>query len=150
MLVLLPQIVWTGISIAYWSGLVVIIVGRTIPDEDEDVQLTAGLYALSVLGVGEMVGSLLMGQIVDKLTNKLGCITNMINVILVWLISFEMIRVEEPGFIVYLFTFAWGFMDGAVNTHTTQILGFEFDTAQDPFSVFTFVQALGTVAFQLI
>ena len=40
-------------------------------------------------------------------------------------------------------------MDGAVNTHTQQILGFEFDTSQDPFSVFTSVQAIGTVIFQL-
>jgi len=61
MLVLLPQIFWTGISIAYWSGLVAIIVARTIPDESENNQLIAALYALSVLGVGEMVGSIVMG-----------------------------------------------------------------------------------------
>lgn len=50
----------------------------------------------------------------------------------------------------FLFTFMWGFMDGAVNTHTYQMLGFEFDTATDPFSVFASVQALGVVIFQLI
>ena len=53
--------------------------------------MTAGLYALSVLGIGEMVGSLLMGLIVDKISSKIGCLTNMINVVLVWAISFEMI-----------------------------------------------------------
>ena len=109
--------------------------------------MTAGLYALSVLGIGEMVGSLLMGLIVDKISSKIGCLTNMINVVLVWAISFEMIQINEHNFLVFVFTFAWGFMDGAVNTHTTQILGFEFDTAQDPFSVFTFTQAIGTVIF---
>ena len=31
---LLPQIFWTGISIAYWSGLAAIIIVRTIPDKD--------------------------------------------------------------------------------------------------------------------
>ena len=36
MLILLPQIFWTGISIAYWSGLVATIVARTIPDRDEN------------------------------------------------------------------------------------------------------------------
>ena len=36
MMVLLPQIFWTGISIAYWSGLVATIVARTVPDKDEN------------------------------------------------------------------------------------------------------------------
>ena len=101
--------------------------------------MAAGLYALSVLGIGEMVASLIMGQIVDKLSNKMGCVMNIISIVLVWAASITMIHTETHNFIVYLFTFAWGFMDGAVNTHTTQILGFEFDTACDPFSVFTFV-----------
>ena len=97
-----------------------------------------------------MVGSLLMGQIVDKISNRAGCITNIINVVLVWAISFEMIQLNKPSFLSFLFTFMWGFMDGAVNTHTTQILGFEFDTAQDPFSVYTFVQGIGAFTFQII
>ena len=50
---------------------------------------------------------------------------------------------------MYTFTFSWGFMDGVVNTHTQQLLGFEFETSQDPFSVFTSVQAFATVIFQL-
>jgi len=57
---LLPQIFWTGISIAYWSGLAATIIVRTIPDKSESDQLIASLFALSVLGVGEMVGSFLM------------------------------------------------------------------------------------------
>ena len=70
-----------------------------------------------------------MGLIVDKISSKVGSITNIINVVLVWAISFEMVQMNEHNVLVYIFTFAWGFMDGAVNTHTTQILGFEFDTA---------------------
>ena len=60
-----------------------------------------------------------------------------------------MIHNNEQNGLIYLFTGAWGFMDGAVNTHTQQLLGFEFDTSCDPFSVFTSVQAIGTVIFQL-
>ena len=58
-----------------------------------------------------------------------------------------MIHNNEQNGLIYLFTGAWGFMDGAVNTHTQQLLGFEFDTSCDPFSVFTSVQAIGTVIF---
>lgn len=147
MRMLLPQIFWTGISIAYWSGLAAIIIVRTIPNDDSSDQLIASLLALSVLGLGEMVGSLAMSMIVDKISNKAGVYTNVINMIFVWLFSFLMIRENTQGILIYTFTFSWGFMDGAVNTHTQQILGFEFDTSQDPFSVFTSVQAVGTVIF---
>ena len=89
---LLPQIFWTGISIAYWSGLVTIIIVRTIPDEDSSQQLIQSLLALSVLGAGEMVGSLAMAQIVDKISNKAGVLTNVICVFVVWIFSFFMIK----------------------------------------------------------
>ena len=82
-----------------------------------------------MLGVGEMIGSIFMGLVVDKLSSKVGCVVNMINVVLVWAISFMQIQANKDNALVYVFTFIWGFMDGAVNTHTTQILGFEFDTA---------------------
>ena len=88
MIRLLPEIFWTGISIAYWSGLVATIVARTVPNKDENEKIAAGLYALSVLGVGEMVGSIFMGMVVDKLSSKVGCIVNMINVVIVWAVSF--------------------------------------------------------------
>jgi len=39
MLWLLPQIFWSGISIAYWSGLAAIIIVRTIPEKDSSEQL---------------------------------------------------------------------------------------------------------------
>ena len=95
-----------------------IIIVRTIPDKDSSDQLIASLLALSVLGLGEMVGSLFMSQIVDRISNKAGVYTNVINMIFVWLFSFLMIRENEQGILIYTFTFSWGFMDGAVNTHT--------------------------------
>lgn len=118
MRMLLPQIFWTGISIAYWSGLAAIIIVRTIPNEDSSDQLIASLLALSVLGAGEMVGSLFMSQIVDRISNKAGVYTNVINMLFVWLFSYLMIRENQQGILIYTFTFSWGFMDGAVNTHT--------------------------------
>ena len=95
-----------------------IIIVRTIPEKDSSDQLIASLLALSVLGAGEMVGSLFMSQIVDRISNKAGVYTNLINMIFVWLFSFLMIRENEQGILIYTFTFSWGFMDGAVNTHT--------------------------------
>ena len=110
---------WTGISIAYWSGLIATIVARTIPDKSENDQLVASLYGLSVLGLGEMIGSLLMGFVVDKIGSRVGCIFNMVNLIIVLVISLEQIKRNKDDMLVYAFTFVWGFMDGAVSAHTT-------------------------------
>ena len=73
---------------------------------------------MAVLGAGEMVGSLFMGQIVDKVSNKAAVLTNVLLVVIVWICSYLMIEHNTQGFLIYAFTFSWGFMDGAVNTHT--------------------------------
>ena len=88
-----------------------------------------------------------MSQIVDRVSNKAGVITNVICVLLAWIASYIMIRENTHGILTYSFVFTWGFMDGGVYTHTQQILGFEFDTVGDPFSVFISISALGTVIF---
>ena len=88
---ILPQIFWTGISLAYWSGLGAIIIARTIPDKSSSDQLIASLLALSVLGVGEVLGSLLMSQIVDRISNKAGVVSNVFLLFLAWISSYFMI-----------------------------------------------------------
>lgn len=57
----LGQCFWTGISIAYWSGLIGPTVVRSLPNLGVTEQLSASLYAISMLGIGEMVGAILMG-----------------------------------------------------------------------------------------
>ena len=44
----------------------------------------------------------------------------------------------------------WGFSDGAINTHSNQMMGFEFDTSSDPFSIFNSIQAVAVFKFQII
>ena len=100
-----------------------------MPDSSSRDQLITSLYALSVLGVGEILGSLLMSQVVDRVSNKAGVVTNILLLFPTWTSSFLMISKNEPGLLVYLFTLSWGLMDGAVNTHAWQILGFEFESA---------------------
>ena len=68
---------------------------------------------------------------------------------IVWLLSGIMISRNKDDIFLYVFCFGWGFMDGTVNTHCGQILGFEFETAQDPFSVMMIGQSLAAFVFQL-
>jgi hypothetical protein len=66
MLMLLPQISWTGISLAVYSGLLVPMITYTMVFEDIEAKLIKGMYAMIMLGVGEILGSLLIGQIIDR------------------------------------------------------------------------------------
>lgn len=45
--------------------------------------------------------------------------------------------------------FLWGFQDSAVNTHSQEILGFEFDNNSEPFSVYNILQCIACSFFQL-
>ena len=43
--------------------------------------------------------------------------------------------------------FLWGIEEGTINTHTLNILGFEFPTSSDPFAVLSFIQGVGVFVF---
>lgn len=77
MLPLIPQLCWTGVSIAVYTGILLPIITDTLP-EDEKFELS--MLAMVSLGVGEIVGAIGMGIIVDKIGSKKSC---WINVILV-------------------------------------------------------------------
>lgn len=49
---------------------------------------------------------------------------------------------EHYGWLTFVMCFIWGIQDGAVNIHTFQILGFEFVSKSEPFSVFNLVQGI--------
>jgi hypothetical protein len=52
---------WTGISIAAYAGLLVPIMSRTIPGDDDSEKFKQSMLAMVAFGVGEMVGGLFVG-----------------------------------------------------------------------------------------
>ena len=48
--------------------------------------------------------------------------------------------------------FLWGVQDGSVNTHSLEMLGFEFGESGStvPFSIFSMFEAVAVFAFQII
>lgn len=61
MMLLLPQVFWTGISLAVYTGLLVPIITDTIPGDDDQDKFMKSMFAMVALGVGEMVGGLFIG-----------------------------------------------------------------------------------------
>lgn len=82
MLVFLPQIFWTGISLAIYSGLLVPMITYNMVFEDLDTQMIKVMYAMITLGFGEICGALLIGQVIDKISQRFASITIMMVVVI--------------------------------------------------------------------
>ena len=100
-----------------------------------------------MFGIGDMIGAVVQGQVVDRLGSRIGCVVNVLTIIIASGVSFFQIHDNHYNWITFLMTFARGFSDGCVNTHSNQMMGFEFATSSDPFSIFNTVQSVALVSF---
>ena len=109
------------------------------------------MLAMVGLGVGEMLGGQLIGQIIDIKGSKIACIANAIIMTIMTLIATSFLILNEYNALVFATTFIWGFQDSAISTHSMEILGFEFNenslkeeersvsAGADPYAAFYFV-----------
>ena len=57
--------VWTGVTIAFYSGLMVPIIADTVKLDDEDMQMSLSMNAMIFFGIGEAIGGILIGYHID-------------------------------------------------------------------------------------
>ena len=101
-------------------------------------------------GFGEVIGGFLMGWFIDKFNPKRATILNMIIIIVMTGVSLFSISLARFNYLTYTMTFLWGVQDGAVNIHTLQTLGSEFESHGEPFGVFNLMQGISVFIFQII
>lgn len=103
------------------------------------------------LGVGEIVGSLFIGWVVDKRGNRPTITCTVISVVLQTFFVLLFLWQNSYGVLTHVMTFIWGFSDGIVNTHVQDILGFEFapDNVR-PYSIFNSLQSVVVFVFLII
>jgi MFS family permease len=114
MLLLLPELAFTGISISYYSGILVEMMsltlyetsGNTMSDAD---QFFYSMLAMTVFGVGEVFGCFFIGVIIDKHGSKKATVVILCIITLMSLMTFSYIIVWEFGVLAYLMCFLWGF-----------------------------------------
>lgn len=148
---MLPQIIWTGGSIAYWSGLLTpiftLILKTESPDMEEHEILEKSLLAFVCFGVGQSISGIMMGKVIDYSNSKKACLLNIAFMVLTFGVSVRNLTQLKFGAMSYVTCLVWGLQDGVVNTHCFQMLGFEFDTQSDPFSIFALVQGVSVFVF---
>lgn len=149
------QLVFTGISIAYWSGILTPIIIFQLDNDPNyaDLDLEENekdQYALIIMiafGFGEVFGAFFMGWFIDTFNPKRGAVMNMGIIIVMTLITLISISIEKFNWLSFVMSFFWGIQDGMVNIHTLQTLGFEFTSHSEPFGVFNLFNGLSVFIF---
>ncbi|CDW77194.1 major facilitator superfamily protein [Stylonychia lemnae] len=151
-LVLAPQLFWTGISIAYYSGNLVEMMSDSLQKDgkDDQEQFKLSMLAMVLFGVGEILGCFFIGFIVDRKGSKVATIFNLVIILIMGAVTITFIEVYKYGALAFIMCFFWGFQDSAINTHSQEILGFEFDNNSEPFSVYNILQCVACFIFQII
>eukprot|EP00347_Sterkiella_histriomuscorum_P004956 403358441 len=142
---------WSAFSQSTFTGSFVNLISLTMKDKgwSDNKQLAMSLYAMIPLGIGEIIGSLLMGKIMDIYGQKKGIIVCGINLIIAMILVFAYIIHYQFGALTFIFPFFWGLQDSGINNILNCTLGFEFDSKSIPFSVSNFVQPLFLFLFMI-
>lgn len=79
---MMPQLAWTGISIAYYSGNLVEMMTGAIGGDDDGYQFKWSMLAMVGFGFGEIFGGFLIGFIVDRWGSKFAIAVNVLIIII--------------------------------------------------------------------
>lgn len=100
-------------------------------------------------GVGEIIGGLFLAQIIDRVGNRAATYANIVMIILQTCITLLYLSIFEYNWLAFAMAFMWGFQDSANNTHTSEMLGFEFDSNTQPYSIDNLVESVGVFVFDI-
>ncbi len=105
------------------------------------------MLAMILFGIGEILGCFFIGTIVDRLGSRTASVMNIMIMVAMTLCTCTYCYIWEFSWLAFLMCFLWGFQDSAINTHSGEILGFEFDNNSEPFSVYNILQCIACAIF---
>mmetsp|Transcript_5010 Transcript_5010/g.8543 ORF Transcript_5010/g.8543 Transcript_5010/m.8543 type:complete len:116 (+) Transcript_5010:921-1268(+) len=100
------------------------------------------LDAMMLFGIGEVLSGILSGLQIDRFGSRRQVLFNLSLILLTVGVSVLSIRRATYDWVTYVMCFLWGYQDGAINIHTFQILGNQFESQSEPFGVFNSVQGI--------
>lgn len=133
-------------SLSVFAGVFISLMSRCMgnsldlnPEFSEDsYKNKVALLTMTLLGVGEIFGGLLVGGIRDSKGNRVAIISEMF--LLAIGIGCVILLNERNKFdwVAYIMTFFWGLQDAGLNCYINCVLGFEFESKIAPFAVYKF------------
>lgn len=110
------QLIYTGVSIAYWSGIITPIIVYQLENDPEysDLDLKENqkdqyaLFTMIAFGFGEVFGAFFMGWFIDTFNPKRATIMNMVIIFFMIIITLFSINCEKFNWLSFLMSFLWG------------------------------------------
>ncbi|CDW80606.1 major facilitator superfamily protein [Stylonychia lemnae] len=148
---MIPQIFYTGVSFAFYTGQFISFIYLTTPaNYTEQQQFSQSMGVMSLLGFGALVGALGIGYTYDKHGHKNAAFQNIVILILVSIFLFGFIYKKSYDAIVFMMVFTWGVMDSSMATHSYTSLGIEFNDSPIAFAIYNTFQSLAVIIFSCI
>ena len=125
---LFPLMAWTGLSMAIYQAVLVPQMTYSMPASwDDEKQLKYSALAQVGLGVGEVVGGYLNGEIEDKFGVKASFYANIVQFVLAFAALIAVTYLNEfTLWSATLMNLLWGLSDSGLNIFTECIAGFQF------------------------
>lgn len=114
-LYLIPNLSWTGISIAYYSGNLVEMMSQTLGG-DSNYQFFWSMLAMVGFGVGEVFGGFIIGWFVDRYGTKAAVVVNLAIILGMSGVTLAFIYQFKFNVLPWIMCFMWGLQDSGVNT----------------------------------
>ena len=90
-------------------------------------------------GVGELLGSIIIGPFIDKYSHRASIIPLLISLILCFTLLLIFTIFNQYTVLMYFMTFIWGIFDSFINNLRNCMSGFEFESNNTPYSVSSMV-----------
>lgn len=84
---LIPQLMWSGISIAYYSGNLVEMMSGAYGGDDNALQFKWSMLAMVGFGFGEILGGFVVGYIVDRFGTKMAILWDLLVMVIMFIIT---------------------------------------------------------------
>ena len=137
--------IFSGFAVSIYGGFLVPTISdaieKTYDHISDDDKLKKSLFCMIALGVAECFGGLLLGKIVDRFGNRRGVFFVLVVNVVTVAITVYVHSVKHYDWRWYMVCFFWGILDSSDNTLISTILGFEFTSKTEPFSVYKFLQS---------
>jgi len=139
---LLPFMFFTGLVISYYAGVLPNLVSLSVVGSNSEKD-SKSAYAMIVFGVGESLGGLSVGKLIDLKGRKFGLVLELVFCLTACVLAFIQAYVDTYTALCFFTALFWGFTDSAGGTAMNSILGTEFTLKVEPFAVNKIVQSIG-------
>ena len=101
------------------------MIAGTVKNEPDPNKINQkAIFAMVALGVGELIGGQIIGQVVDRWGSKKASLVNVLLMVIQTAVIMAFLINDTYGWLAFATAFFWGLQDSALCTHSQQILGF--------------------------